>query len=288
LNNNEIIDRLKSIGFKEYEAKIFFVLLNGSPMAASDIANEAKLIRNSIYDTLKSFTQKGYCNEIETNTVLKYQIINPRVILDKIEDQYTAENNRRIDVLKSTFENIEKQYNRSKSEIHSKTDNVEMIRGFNKHRVIRYIELLKSAKKEVLGMNRIRGLVKEELNDIVSNLVSSGGSVKTIYNTGLDFKIMKENQVVNATNEDLIKVCEMFERNGEEIRLTNKNIPNAVIIDGMKAFINITGARAADKNKQTDLIVNDPDFTENMIDLFQYYWDSGMTIEEFKKNNINN
>lgn len=254
-------------------------------MSASEIANEAKLIRNSIYDTLKSFTIKGYCNEIETNTVLKYQIINPRVIVDKIEDQYLAENKNRIDVLKSTFDNIEKQYNRSKTEIHSNTDNVEMIRGFNKHRVIKYIELLKSAKHEVLGMNRIRGLVKEELNEIVSNLVSRGGSVRTIYNTGLDFKIMKGDQAVNATIEDLIRVCEMFERNGEEIRLSSKNIPNAVIIDGMKVFINITGAHAAVKNKQTDLIVNDPDFTENMIDLFRYYWDTGMTINEFKKHN---
>jgi len=58
-------------------------------MSASEIAKECKLIRNSIYDTLKSFVEKSYCNEIETNTVLQYQLIDPDVIFDKIEKEYS-------------------------------------------------------------------------------------------------------------------------------------------------------------------------------------------------------
>jgi len=88
MNQKELIEKLKSIGFKEYEAKIFLVLLKGIPMSATEIAKESGLIRNSIYDTLKSFAERGYCNEIETSTVLKYQIIDPQVIVDKVEREF--------------------------------------------------------------------------------------------------------------------------------------------------------------------------------------------------------
>lgn len=88
--NKEFFNRknLKSLGFKEYESKVLLVLLSGNPMSASEIAKDAKIIRNSIYDILKSFVDKGYCNEIETNTILNYQIIDPAIILDKIISDY--------------------------------------------------------------------------------------------------------------------------------------------------------------------------------------------------------
>lgn len=101
--NKPIIEKLKFIGLKEYEAKILLVLLKGMPMSASEIAKEAKLIRNSIYDTLKSFAEKGFCNEIETNTIHKYQIIDPKVIADKIERDYETSNHERINVKEYFF-----------------------------------------------------------------------------------------------------------------------------------------------------------------------------------------
>jgi len=36
---------------------------------------------------------------------------------------------------------------------------------------------------------------------------------------------MKEGKPAAAAKEDLIKVCEMFEKNGEQVRLTELNIP---------------------------------------------------------------
>ena len=60
----DIIEKLKELGFKEYESKVFSVLLKGSLMRASEIAKEAKIVRNSIYDILKSFVEKGGMNKI--------------------------------------------------------------------------------------------------------------------------------------------------------------------------------------------------------------------------------
>ena len=279
---NDLIEKLKSLGFKEYEAKVFIVLLNGKPMSASDISKESHVIRNSIYDVLKSFVEKGYCNEIETNTILNYQIIDPQIIFDKLEDQYIDKYKSTVNLLKNTFGEVQSIFN-TKTEKTEKRDNkIELIRGFNKHRVAKYLDLFKEANKEVLGMFRLNGVVTEELDITAKKLIKKGGVIKSIYQVSLDFKILKNGKLFPASAEDLIRVCESFEKYGENVRLSKLKIPNITIFDKENIFINIS-EKLAQKNKSADIIIRNPDFTSHMIDLFNFYWENGITIEEYKK-----
>lgn len=280
--NNGIIQKLVSIGFKEYEARIFTVLMRGVPLSASEIAKEAGLIRNSIYDTLKSFAEKGYCNEIETNTINKYQLIDPLVILDKVEKEYNESTREKVSILKTTFTEINKSYKENKNSELNDKDSVELIRGFNKHRVSKYIELLNSAKNEITGMYRLKGLVSDEIDDLTKQFIKKGGTVRSIYSLALDFKVLKNGSPVNAKHEDLIKVCVNFEKMGEKLRLSEAEIPNMVIIDKSKVYVNIMGDSKINKNKQADLIVNDKAYAKNMIDLFEHYWNNSITISRVK------
>jgi sugar-specific transcriptional regulator TrmB len=286
LNTKEIIEKLKSIGFKEYEAKVFVVLMKGIPMSVSDIAKEANLIRNSIYDTLKSFAERGYCNEIETNTILKYQIINPEIIIGKVEKEFDDLNRKRILTFKDTLTELKDHYKKNTYESEDSIDNVELIRGFNKHRLAKYMELVENAKFEILAMNRLKGLITDDINNFTKKFTKNGGVIRSLYKISLDFKVMKEGKQVNASNEDLVKVCEMFESFGEKVKLTAIEIPNLVIIDREKIFLNITGEKAVAKNKQSDLIINDKNYTCNMIDLFESYWERSASINEYKYSNI--
>jgi sugar-specific transcriptional regulator TrmB len=151
LKTSELIEKLKALGFKEYEAKVFVVMLKGSSMTASEIAAEAKIIRNSIYDILKSFVDKGYCNEIETNTVLRYQIIDPRVILDKIIRDRNKSHKEEMDSLNNAFSEVQSIYGKQVEKQDESDTNIQLLRGFNKHRVEKYIELLKKFHKGSIG-----------------------------------------------------------------------------------------------------------------------------------------
>lgn len=283
MDTNNLIEKLKSLGFKEYESKVFLVLLKGIPMSASEIAKEAKIIRNSIYDILKSFVSKGYCNEIETDTILNYQIIDPLIILDKIQKDYHESHKQKLTTLNETFTELQSIY-RTESRSNEPADtNIKLIRGFNKHRVAKYTELFKETKNEVLGMYRLKGIITDELNEDAVRLVKNGGVIKSIYQASLDFKTLKNNQPSPASNDDLIKVCEMFEKNGEKVKISTKNIPNITIFDKQNVFINMTGDKSIPKHKQADLIINNIDFAEHMKDLFTYYWQQSYTVEEFKK-----
>lgn len=202
MNKEILIERLKSLGFKEYESKVLIVLLGGNPLSASDIAKEAKIIRNSIYDILKSFVEKGYCNEIETNTILNYQIIDPSVILDKITSDYKKNFRKRMDSLTETFGELQSIYKAESSKVEVPDKSIQLIRGFNKHREEKYIDLVKNSGKEILGMYSPRRAVDETVSQDAKNFLKKGGVLKSIYQLTNDKEL----------DAQLLKACEVFSK----------------------------------------------------------------------------
>ena len=248
------------------------MLLKGIPMSASEIAKEAKIIRNSIYDILKSFVEKGYCNEIETNTILNYQIIDPAVILDKISRDYKKAFNLKLSSLTDTFTELQTIYKTESAKAEGPDNNIQLIRGFNKHRVEKYMELVNTSKKEICAMYSPRSIIVDELSNDTKKFIKSGGVFKSIYQLNDDENI----------NNDLIKACEFFEKGGEIIKLADFRVPNITIFDKETVFINLSNDKSVPKHKQADLIIKNPDYASHIIDLFDFYWEKSTTLNEFK------
>ena len=284
MNRTEIFEKLLKVGFKDQEAKVFMVLLTNSSLSASEIAEKANIRRTAVYDILKSFAEKGYCNAIETNTILKYEIINPRVIGEKIYDEINTENEGKLNLLKDTFKNMlplhRADYDESDSSV-----NIELIRGFNKHRTSKFIELFKSAKKEVLFMVRFEMFVSKELDRDAQKFIKKGGVIRSLYEASLNFKIVDRNENVSiATLEGFIDLCEYYEGNGEKLKISQLELPNITIFDREIVFINIDN-KDIPRHSRADIIIKNPDFAKRMMDLFNYYWSQGYTTAEFKKLN---
>lgn len=268
--NESLIEQLKQIGFSEYKAKVLLTLASGKIMSASEIVNEAKIIRGSIYDILKSFVKLGYCNEIETDKILQYQIIDPDIILDKIIKDQTKEHNNNLNKLKNTFTNIKEKYSAESSK-NKKPVNIELIRGFNKHRVAKYKEFLLTAKKEICGMYTFKGLVSDEADEFSKKFIKRGGIIRSIYRTGLDFKISLNGIIQDADEENLSEVLRKYKSIGEDLRVCDFEIPNMTIIDGSSVFINTDSIEIPDQSN-ADIIMRNLSFAKYMKDLFEGYW----------------
>lgn len=278
MQSNELIDKLQQIGFKEHESKIFLVLLKGSALSASEIAQKANIRRTSVYEALKSFAARGFCNEIETNTILKYEIIDPRVISDKIEREIKQYNENRINNLKETFSEFGKLY-RSEENTGNSNVKIELIRGFNKHRQEKFIEIFKSAQQEILFMIRLEGYVSEELDSDAKKFFKKGGVIKSIYESSLNFKIIKDESRQDATLNDLLRICRRFENAGEQVRISGTELPNITIFDRKTVFINIQD-KTVPRHNNADIIIKNEDFAGRMIDLFDYYWNKSRSISD--------
>lgn len=285
MQSKEIIYKLQEIGFREYESKIFLVLLKGSILSASEIADKANIRRTAVYEILKSFTARGFCNEIETNTILKYEMIDPKVIADKIEKEINQINKSKVEKLKSTFNDFDSLY-KSDVPIDSKNVNIELIRGFNKHRQTKFIELFKNAKTEILFMIRLEGFVSDELDINAREFYERGGMIKSIYESTLNFKIIKNNSRKDASFEDLLRICKKFEKSGEKVRLSKSELPNMTIFDRETVFTNIQD-KSLPRHSNADVIIKNKDYAKRMIDLFEYYWDNSFSLDDLKTTDTN-
>ena len=277
----ELIQKLKSLGFNEYESKIFVALIKGHNMSVPDIAKSAKIRRTDVYDIMKSFVEKGYCNEIETNRILMYEMIDPDVILDKLELKAQKENEKHISNLKDTFKELKPLYGSEKND-NNKSLNIELIRGYNLHRVEKFFNLIKNAKKEILLMIRMEIHISEEIDETAAKFIKNGGVIKSVYEVNDNFKIKKNGRWVECTNEDLKKVFSKFEKYGEQLRLSKSKVPNLAIFDRETVFLNVVD-KTMKKNNEADIIFRNKDFAETMVETFDRAWEKSYTLKEYLK-----
>lgn len=278
----ELIDKLETLGFTKYESKVFITLFKGYNMSAPEVAEGAKLPKSSAYDILKSFSERGYCNEIQTPSKIRYEMIDPEIIKGKIENELDKSYTSKLKVLNSSFEQLTPLY---KSELlsDSKVD-VELIKGFNKYRFTKFLDLLKSSKEEMLLMNKLEGHVSKDLDVVSRMFFKKGGKIRSIYEASLGFKFEKDGKWVDVTQSDLIDLCEKFEKEGEQIRLADKVPQNMAIFDRKVVFISLVD-KTKTKNNRTDVIIRNAEYASNQIELFELYWNKSLTIEEYKKKN---
>jgi len=277
---DDFITRLKLLGFTEYEAKIFVALFQGHQMSASEIADSADVRRTDVYPVLKSFVEKGYCNEIDTNTILKYEMIDPDVVLDKILMSIKEEKAKQEKNFNEVFSNL-KPFYRSKSE-ESKTSRIELIRGYNQHREAKFVDLLKNAKREILFMVRLEMYISEEVDETAANFIKSGGIIKSVYEVNGTFKVRRNEKWTEIPTSQLIEVFKKFEDYGEQVRLSKRKIPNFTIFDREVVFMNIVD-KTVPRYNEADIIIKNKDYAESMADVFDNVWERAFTTEQYKR-----
>lgn len=278
---NLIISKLERLNFKEYEAKILLELIKAGVLSASELAEKTKVKRSTVYDALKKFTSKGYCNEIETNSITQFQIIPPEIIGDKIEKDLIKSHHESIQAVTDVTVELKKVYKAKESD-ESKLINVELIRGHNKHRRLKFLELFKQAKKEILFMVRLEYAPMEELDANAKKFINNGGVIKSIYEIGDEIRIQKNSKWNKASKEDILPVLKKFEKAGEIVKVSNLQLSNTTIIDREIVYMNILD-KDIPRHNNSDIIIRNKESAKNFIDLFNYYWQNSFSIEDYKK-----
>lgn len=282
----DVVKNLESLGFTNYESRVFYALFKGHIMTPTEIAKEAKIPRSSAYDILKSFAEKGICNEIQTSTVIKYELIDPKVVEDKIEKEIHSTYQNKLSKLKDSFIKLEPVF--LAREMESQKIDVELIKGFNRHRHIKFLNLMQQCQQELLLMNKLEGFVFAEADEASVDLHKRGGVIRTIYEANLNFKIRVDGKAwQSVTPKGLIDLCYAFMKQGEQIKLTKQVPQNVAIFDRKIVFISLVDPLIP-KHNRSDVIVKNQNFAQFMVDSFESNWEKALTVEEFKKNlNIN-
>src|SRR5437016_517026 len=103
----EVVKNLETLGFTNYESRIICALFEGHVLTGSEAAKLAKIPRSSAYGILRSFASKGICNEIQTSSIIKYELIDPQVVQDKIELDLNKTYETRMSNAKESFKQLQ-------------------------------------------------------------------------------------------------------------------------------------------------------------------------------------
>lgn len=275
---HEVFRLLKILGFTEYEARVFYGLFSGELMAASEIAKRSGVRRTDVYPILRSFVERGYCNEIETNSVLKYQIIEPDIIVDKLESKIRSEKDNKIKTLKDAIGYLKEKFYK-KGELHNDIVRIQLIRGYNKHRESKFVELLKSASKEILFMIRVEMVLSDEIDQVAKEFLKKGGIIKSVYEIAPQFKVKQNGKWVKYDEKEIIKVLKKYVQYGEQVRVVNIKVPNMTVCDREVVFLNIND-KTIPRHNEADLVVRNKDFAESMANMFLSIWNIAKKIKK--------
>jgi len=279
----EVIKKIEALGFTNYESRVFCVLFEGTLMSASEIATKAGIPRPSVYEILKSFVSKGICNEISTSSVTKFQIIDPDVIEDKLEKEIHDNYKFRITQLKESFTNLKPLF-RATGEKKTKVD-VELIKGFNKHRVSKFMELWRNSDSELLLMNKLEGYVDTEVDRYTENFLRNGGIIKTIYEASTDFKIKVNNRWEIINSKNLAQFISKISKGKGYTRFADKVNQSMAIFDRKVVYISLMDPEI-DKYNRSDIIVKNKNYAEAMADYFEVCWERSLEAEKYFKDKI--
>jgi len=275
----EIVKNLEALGFTNYESKVFCVLFEGNLLTATEIAKEAGIPRSSAYDVLKIFVDKGICNEIQTSSVAKYEIIDPKVVQDKIEKEIYDVYTNKTTKLKDSFDKLQPLF--KARELEGEKVDVELIKGFNKHRAAKFMQLWGSSSKELLLMNKLEGHVDSTVDEFTKNFTRSGGIIKSIYEASYDFKIKIEGKWQTITPEGMVDFVKDMQGERSEVRLAEKIFQNMAIFDRKVVFISLVDPTISRYNR-SDIIVKNQNFAESMAEFFNQSWQKAYAVEDFK------
>lgn len=274
------IEKLERLGFSNYEAKVFFALYQGSMMSAAEIAKEARIPRPSVYEILKNFAKKGICNEIETPSKNMFEIIDSKVIEDKLRLEISQDYNKKLLSLDSCFTEIKPLF-RSKRPSEYKND-VELIKGHNMHREAKFLELVKASNKGIMAMSRFRGYVSTKLDNESKKFFRRGGVIKSIYEKSNNFQLKINDKWQDVTKKDLIKLCEGFVKQGEDVRFLNEVPQIMAVFDENIVYISLFDEKIPQRDS-SDVIIKNKRFASFVISLFNLYWDKADTLGMLKK-----
>ena len=106
---NQMIERLKQLGFSDNESKVYLELLKVFPVTAYQISKETGLASSNVYQVLATMVKKGFVNETDGEKKL-YTPIDPKSWIDNKKKEFSENIDFVAKELDTLFETPEEDY----------------------------------------------------------------------------------------------------------------------------------------------------------------------------------
>lgn len=268
----ELIEKLQNLGLPKRESEIYIALLQGSKFSASEISKITSISRNKSYEMLQNLVKKGLCNESYKNGIKVFSCIKPKIVMNNMLLDL-EEKRKLVDELNKNLTDIYEKNG-------MKEDSVDYIEVLTDKGQIkeRYESIEEKTKKEMLGFTIPPYIITDNLIDNLEKQTEIMKKKKIKIKCLYEFCNNSPQEV-----ENLIKIIELYQKTGEEARIVKKLPMKLVVCDGTTTMLALKD-RVSLKPSMTTIIIEHPSFAEALKEVFECYWEMGISIKEFKRN----
>jgi HTH-type transcriptional regulator, sugar sensing transcriptional regulator len=259
----DLVAQLTSLGLTTYEARAYATLILRDSYTAAQVARQAGLPRQRIYDVLGSLVQRGLASA-RPGPHVKYAAIAPELAVERL----LSERRRQLSALELAGSSIVEALTPvfQAGQVH--TDPLEYIEVLRDRGAIneRFGELQAQVKKEILVFTK-PPYAKPPQENVEGIEVTRAHDARSVYESSVFDD--------SATTEGVRRFVEA----GEEARFVERLPLKLVIIDEAIVMFGmedpVAGAEAL-----TIVIVEHPSLAHVLKVAFDAIWDGGMTFDE--------
>jgi hypothetical protein len=255
---NAHLHGLVELGMTRYEAKAYLTLIQRESFAASELANEAGIPRQRIYDVLNSLVSRGLARDWP-GPVTRYAATDPQAAVERLlAVQRQALNG--LEAQSSTLaENLRDTWVIGREET-APLDYVEVLRDPGLLGA-RFLDLQREAERELLTFSKSPYAMPSNPVGLAATrrIVAAGGDVRCIYEPSI------------LDNPEVVAETLQFIRAGEGARVADEVPMKLCLADGNRALFSLTDPIAGGLTS-TNILVEHPSLTSSLRSAFEAIW----------------
>jgi sugar-specific transcriptional regulator TrmB len=267
-DQSHLIAQLTRLGLTTYEARAYVALITRDSFAAAQVARQANLPRQRIYDVLSTLVEKGLAST-RPGTVVKYAAVSPEMAIERL----VAAHRREMQEIERSATQMVAELSPAFKAGQEHTDPLEYIEVLRDPGAIneRFAELQAQIRDEILVFTKPPYATPPQEN--VEGLeVTRTHVARSVYETSA------LEDPATATG------IRRFIDEGEEARFVEELPLKLVIIDETIVMFGMQDPVAAGVPRRgsdlTIMVVEHPALARILKTAFQATWESGMTIDQ--------
>jgi HTH-type transcriptional regulator, sugar sensing transcriptional regulator len=249
------LHRMVALGLNTYEAKAYLSLVLKDSFAAAELATQAGIPRQRIYDVLTRLVQRGLARD-SPGRVTRYSATDPETAIGAL----IAAQRRELDDLASRSQSLTGELQAAWLRGRSGTTpgtHVEVLRD-PALLTVRAEEVEQGVSAELLTLATAAGGPLGAGPEFISELVSSGATVRGVYEAG---------RLQDADQAARIQACVDA---GQDVRVADRVPMDLVLADGARAVFTL--ARHGADATSTSLLIEHPDMAASLRLTFDAVW----------------
>ena len=263
-----LIAQLTRLGLTTYEARAYVALVTRDSFAAAQVARQANLPRQRIYDVLSTLVEKGLAST-RPGTVVKYAAVSPEMAIERL----VAAHRREMEEIERSATEMVAELSPAFKAGQEHTDPLEYIEVLRDPGAIneRFAELQSQIREEILVFTKPPYATPPQEN--VEGLeVTRSHVARSVYETSA------------LADPALAAGIRRFIEEGEDARFVDELPLKLVIIDETIVMFGMQDPVAAGVPRRgsdlTIMVVEHPALAHVLKTAFLTTWESGMTIDQ--------